>query len=128
MDGEEPLTRRSNDEWIADLGEESTQRNSAIAELRLFLVRSMSQNILANWANLSEEDLEDFAQDALWEILDSLHSFRGESLFLTWAQRIATNVAFDELLRRETRRQYLADHYGLVEVSLEEVIESGENV
>ena len=128
MDGEEPLTKRSNDEWIADLGEESTQRNPAIAELRCLLIRGLSQNILANWANLSEEDLEDFAQDALWEILDSLHSFRGESLFLTWAQRIATNVTFDELLRRETRREYLEDHYGLVEVSLEEVIESGENV
>jgi RNA polymerase sigma-70 factor (ECF subfamily) len=55
---------------------------------------------------LHEEDLEDFVQDALLRILDNLGSFRGESRFLTWAQKIAVRVAYSEL--RRTRWQNIS--------------------
>lgn len=56
--------------------------------------------------------VEDFAQDALIRILGNLDSFRGESRFTTWAQRIAVRVAYTELRRRRWR-----------DVSLQEIIE-----
>ncbi len=45
--------------------------------------------------------IEDFAQDALVKILGNLDSFRGESHFTTWAQKIAVRAAFTELRRKE---------------------------
>ena len=44
-----------------------------------------------------EANLGDFAQEALIKITGSLDSFRGESRFTTWAQKIAMNVALTEL-------------------------------
>ncbi len=43
-------------------------------------------------ANLSSI-VEDFVQEALLKILDNLASFRGDSKFTTWAQKIAVNFA-----------------------------------
>jgi RNA polymerase sigma-70 factor (ECF subfamily) len=43
--------------------------------------------------------VEDFAQEALVKVLGNLGSFRGESRFTTWAQKIAVRVALSELRR-----------------------------
>ncbi len=53
--------------------------------------------------------IEDFAQEALIKILDNLDSFRGESHFTTWAQKIAVRVAFTELRRKQWRNVSLQD-------------------
>jgi RNA polymerase sigma-70 factor (ECF subfamily) len=45
----------------------------------------------------------DFAQEAMIRITGNLDSFRGESRFTTWAQKIAMNVALTELKRRRWR-------------------------
>jgi RNA polymerase sigma-70 factor (ECF subfamily) len=50
-----------------------------------------------------EANAEDFAQEALIKITANLDSFRGESRFTTWAQKIAINVALAELKRRRWR-------------------------
>jgi RNA polymerase sigma-70 factor (ECF subfamily) len=55
---------------------------------------------MADRPSVTEADLEDFVQDALVKILGALDSFRGESRFTTWAQKIAVRVAFTELRRR----------------------------
>jgi RNA polymerase sigma-70 factor (ECF subfamily) len=53
--------------------------------------------------------VEDFVQDALLRILDKLDTFRGESLFTTWAQKIAVRVAFTELRRQRWKDISLQD-------------------
>ncbi len=53
--------------------------------------------------------IEDFGQDALVKILGNLDSFRGESHFITWAQKIAVRVAFTELRRKQWRDVSLQD-------------------
>ena len=58
---------------------------------------------LASKAKVSEDDVEDFAQDALVKILAALDSFRGESRLTTWAHKIAIRVALTELRRRRWR-------------------------
>ena len=64
-------------------------------------------------SKVTTSDLEDFAQEAMLRILNGLDSFRGESRFLTWAQKIAIRVAYSELRRRRWR-----------DVSLEELLEA----
>ncbi len=94
------MIERTNQEWLAAL--RGPGRDKALADLRAFLVRGL-RYALANQANVTEADLEDFAQEALLKILAGLDSFRGESRFTTWAQKIAVRVALTELRRHRWR-------------------------
>ncbi len=96
------MVERSNQEWIAALSQPGPQRDAALEDLRLLLVRGLGY-ALGDRSNLRESDLEDFTQDALLKILAGLDSFRGESRFTTWAHKIAVRVAFTELRRRRWR-------------------------
>jgi RNA polymerase sigma-70 factor (ECF subfamily) len=100
---------RSNEQWIQDLSQPGPEQERALADLRNVLVRGLGY-ALSKYANVKDADLEDFAQDALLKILAGIASFRGESQFTTWAQKIAVHTAFTELRRRRWR-----------DVSLEEV-------
>ena len=91
------MTERTNEEWLAAL--RGPEQAEALADLRAFLVRGL-RYALANRSDVDEQIREDFAQDALLKILNALDTFRGESRFTTWAQKIAVNVAFTELRRR----------------------------
>lgn len=91
------MAERTNEEWLAGL--RGPARDGALADLRAFLVRGLRYG-LANRSDVDEANLEDFAQDALLKILDALDTFRGESKFTTWAQKIAIRVALTELRRK----------------------------
>jgi len=94
------MIERTNQEWLDALRGPGCDK--ALADLRAFLVRGLGY-ALANQSNVTETDLEDFAQEALLKILTGLDSFRGESRFTTWAQKIAVHVAFTELRRHRWR-------------------------
>jgi RNA polymerase sigma-70 factor (ECF subfamily) len=102
MCGEAPLATRSNEEWIAALSEPGPEFDAALADLRALLVRGLGY-ALSSRSNVDEAMLEDFAQDALVKILDALDTFRGESKFTTWAQKIGVRVAYTELRRHRWR-------------------------
>ena len=51
----------------------------------------------------SASDADDASQDAMIRIVGSLDRFDQRSAFSTWAYRIATNAALDELRRRKRR-------------------------
>lgn len=53
----------------------------------------------------SARDADDAAQEAMIRIVRSLDQFDGRSAFGTWAYRIATNAALDELRKRKRRPQ-----------------------
>ncbi len=93
------MIERTNQEWLDAL--RGPGRDKALADLRAFLVRGL-RYALPNQASVTEADLEDFAQEALL-ILAGLDSFRGESRFTTWAQKIAVRVALTELRRHRWR-------------------------
>ena len=105
------MSERSNEDWISDLGQPGPQREAALDDLWELLVRGLGY-ALAKYENVSQADIEDFAQDAVLKILDALDSFRGEARFSTWANKIAVHVAFTELRRRRWK-----------DVSLEQMIE-----
>ena len=93
------MPTRTNQEWLAALSEPGPEREAALADLRTFLIQGLGY-AMADRPQVTEADVEGFVQDALLKILDSLDSFRGESRFTTWAQRIAVHEAFTELRRK----------------------------
>jgi RNA polymerase sigma-70 factor (ECF subfamily) len=97
---------RTNEEWLTEL--RGPERDQALADLRAILVRGLGY-AMADRSQVTEADLQDFAQEALLKILAGLDSFRGESRFTTWAHKIAVRVAFTELRRRRWKDVSLQD-------------------
>jgi RNA polymerase sigma-70 factor (ECF subfamily) len=89
--------KRTNREWLADL--RGPRQEEALAALRKTLLNGL-RYALASYSNVREDDLEDFVQESLVRILDKLDTFRGESRFTTWAQKIAVRIALTELRRK----------------------------
>jgi RNA polymerase sigma-70 factor (ECF subfamily) len=96
------LAKRSNEEWITTLSQPGPQFDEALEDLRVLLVRGLGY-ALSSRADVDDAALEDFAQDALLKILPALDTFRGESHFTTWAQKIAVRVAYTEMRRHRWR-------------------------
>lgn len=100
------MAERTNQEWLADL--RGAGRESALADLRALLLRGLRYALMDRYG-VSEAHLEDFVQEALLKILDGLDTFRGESRFITWANKIAVRVAFSELRRKRWEDVSLQD-------------------
>lgn len=101
------MKKRTNETWLRDL--RGTKRDEAIKDLRKIIVRGLGYTLSKRGREDVNSLSEDFAQEALIKILDNLDSFRGESKFTTWAQKIAINVAFSELRRLRWRDISLQD-------------------
>jgi RNA polymerase sigma-70 factor (ECF subfamily) len=104
---------RTNQEWLAEL--QGPEHEEALADLRAFLVRGLGY-ALASYRDVSEAHIEDFVQDALLRIMGALDTFRGESKFTTWAQKIAVRVAFTEMRRsrwKDTSLDDIVDSQGI---------------
>jgi RNA polymerase sigma-70 factor (ECF subfamily) len=97
---------RTNEAWLADLARAPSAE--ALADLRVHLIRGLRYALKQRY-RITEPDLEDFVQEALVKILDNLDTFRGESKFTTWAQKIAVRVAFSELRRKRWENISLQD-------------------
>src|SRR5918994_7815749 len=100
------MRERTNEQWLADL--RGPNPDEALADLYDLLVSGL-RAALGRHASGIEANVEDFAQEALIRITGNLDSFRGESRFTTWAQKIAMNVALTELKRRRWRDVSLQD-------------------
>jgi RNA polymerase sigma-70 factor (ECF subfamily) len=90
---------RTNEDWLGDL--RGPDQAEALADLRAILSRGLRFALINRVPDNQLDDLvEDFVQDALVKILQNLDTFRGESRFTTWAQKIAVRVALTELRRQ----------------------------
>lgn len=92
------MRERSSEEWLTAL--RGAPDDQALIDLRARLIRGLRFALADRLGADPEAVLEDFAQESLLKILRSLDSFRGESQFTTWAQKIAVRVALTELRRR----------------------------
>ena len=63
-------------------------------------IRTSLGYAFSNRPDVTSGLLDDIAQDAVVRVVDRLDSFRGESQFLTWANKIAVRAALTELRRR----------------------------
>jgi RNA polymerase sigma-70 factor (ECF subfamily) len=102
------MVERTNEAWLAALSEPGPEQTAALADLRALLVRGLGY-AMADRPAVKEADIEGFVQEALLKILDNLNSFRGESRFMTWAQKIAVHEAFSELRRKRWENVSLDD-------------------
>jgi RNA polymerase sigma-70 factor (ECF subfamily) len=109
------VAERDNDQWLADL--RGPKKDEALADLRILLVRGLKA-ALHGRARSVEPSIEDFVQEALIKILDNLDTFRGESRFTVWTQKICVRTAFAEMRRSRWR-----------DISLDEMIDrQGESI
>ena len=97
---------RTNEQWLAEL--RGPNPGKALADLYDLLVRGLKA-ALGSYGGGVETNFGDFAQEALIKITGNLDSFRGESRFTTWVQKIAMNVALTEFKRRRWRDVSLQD-------------------
>ena len=107
------MVERTNQEWLVEL--QGPERDDALVDLRAFLVRGL-RYALAGRSDVDDAMIEDFVQDALLKILGALDTFRGESRFTTWAQKIAVRVAYTELRRhrwQDVSLDGIVDAHGL---------------
>ena len=95
------MTKRTNTEWLELLSGEPDE--TALLELRELLIRGLRYTLSSRLNTNLDAIIEDFVQESLLKILDKLDTFRGESQFTTWAQKIAVRVALTELRRRRWR-------------------------
>lgn len=92
------MQTRTNDEWLSDL--RGDNQDQAIEDLRRVLKRGLIYALSSRIKTDLENQVEDFVQDSILRILDKMDSFRGESKFTTWAQKVAVRVAFTEMRRQ----------------------------
>lgn len=101
------MQTRTNSEWLNDL--RGSDQNQAIEDLRKVLKRGLIYSLSSRIKTDLETQVDDFVQDAILRILDKLDTFRGESRFTTWAQKVAVRVAFTELRRQRWKDISLED-------------------
>lgn len=101
----------TNEAWLEALRspERSPACNGALQELRGVLVRGLRAVLAKRAPGKAEAMAEDVAQEALLKILDRLDTFRGESRFTTWAQKIAVNLALSKLRRKRWENVSIED-------------------
>ena len=103
----------ADSEWPRRLASDSPDREAALRELRLFMIKALRAG-LSGRPGTGDDFLEDVVQSAMIRILDHLDRFEGRSAFTTWAIAIALRVAFTELRRKHWNH-----------VSLDELREKG---
>ena len=101
------MVTRTNEEWLSDL--RGDDKDQAIADLRHLLKRGLIYALASRIKTDLEHQVEDFVQDAILRILDKMDTFRGESKFTTWAQKIAVRVAFTEMRRKRWKDVSIED-------------------
>ncbi len=99
------MTIRTDAQWCSELA--GPAPDAALADLHGLLLRGL-QFALARYS-VTERDLEDFVQDGLMRILQTLSSYRGDARFTTWAQKVCVRMALTELRRRRWRDVSLDD-------------------
>jgi RNA polymerase sigma-70 factor (ECF subfamily) len=110
------MTDRTNDEWLSALRGETDDQQDAIEDLRKRLKRSIYYYLSQDRSDLRDlagKELDamagDMAQDAVLRVLDNLDTFRGESKFTTWTNKIAIRLAISTLRRARYKNFSLDD-------------------
>ena len=97
------ITKRTNEQWLAQLQPEHPDYETAVADLSTILTNGLRRGLLSQVRTSALEfdtQAEDFAQEAVMKVLEKKHTFAGRSKFTTWAHKIAISVALTELRRK----------------------------
>lgn len=112
------MLKRTNDQWLTDLGTPGETRDAALADLREIILSGLPA-ALSGWISRDFSQYnglaEEVAQETMLKVMSHLNTFEGRSQFTTWVYKIAVRIALTEL--RRSRWQ---------EVSLESLVEPEE--
>lgn len=95
-------TRRTNEQWLADLRDEGPAGEAAQRDLHR-MVAGAVRKALATQGSLDDARLDDLAQVATLQVLAKLDRFEGRSRFTTWAYAVAVRAALGELRKSSYR-------------------------
>lgn len=95
---EEAKPPYTNEQWVTQLSKPVSEE--AVEELRRLLVRGLKPALHKYVDQQLGPFVEDVAQDGILRILDRIHTFRGESKFMTWAMKVAVREGLTELRRK----------------------------
>lgn len=90
------LSVRSNEDWLEALRQRDER---GLADLRAVLVEALRPVLRRRQPRQADALAEDFAQDAILQIMDRVGTFRGEARFTTWAAKVAVRLTLSELRR-----------------------------
>lgn len=96
-------TKRTNEQWLAELQPNHPNYETAVADLSKLLTNGLKRGLLSQIQTSAPEfdtQAEDFAQEAVLKVIEKLDTFAGRSKFTTWAHKIAISVALTELRRK----------------------------
>lgn len=96
-----------NATWLQAL--QGREQACALSDLRQILIRGLDAALRPRVDHQAEAMAEDVAQEAMVRILDRLDTFRGESRFTTWAQKVAVRMALTKLRRKRWNNVQLSD-------------------
>jgi RNA polymerase sigma-70 factor (ECF subfamily) len=115
---EKMTTKRTNEEWLADLRAGGEAQEAALADLHAIVLSGLPY-ALSKWLStdnpLFTPLTEEVSQETLLRVLANIDSFEGRSQFTTWVHKIAVRVALTELRRKRWK-----------DVSLENLMENEE--
>jgi RNA polymerase sigma-70 factor (ECF subfamily) len=97
------VSKRTNEQWLAELEPGHPNHQDALADLHQILVNGLRRGLLGQVKTTALEfdaQAEDFAQEAILKILEKKDSFAGLSQFTTWAHKVAISIALTELRRK----------------------------
>ena len=104
------VTKRTNKDWLSDLGVGGARQAAALEDLRQLLLRAAQKTFSSYFQGLQAQQRDtaiilsdDCAQEALVAVLSHLEEFRGESKFTTWAYKFAVNITLTTA-RRERQK------------------------
>jgi len=109
------MHKRTNEEWLSELGSPGQEQEIALADLRQFIYNGLPYSVgkyLPFDSPQFEPLADEVAQETLLRVLSRLDTFEGRSQFTTWVHKIAVRIALTELRRRKWR-----------DVSLDEIVE-----
>jgi len=109
-------------EWIAAL---ASRDADAVARLSRLVRRKLGVTI-GRRDDVTDADLDDFAQDACLRVLASLDSFRGDARFETWVSAVAVRVALTELRKKRWTAERTGARLAEFERALVEREDAGE--
>lgn len=97
-----------DDDWVERLNStDSSMREDASIELRAALIRNLRVQFLKR--GLSQDCVEDVVQESVFRILDRLHTFRGDSRFMSWATAVGVRTGMELVRKQYWKTQTLGD-------------------
>lgn len=118
------MTEFADSEWVDRLAsDDAVVREEAASLLHLRLARYLHTQLVKR--GVSEDCVADVVQESVLRVLDRLHTFRGDSRFISWATAVGVRTGMELIRRQYWKTQSLGDLVKNDDVDLTQAWETG---